>query len=307
MTRTQRQTTLSHDDHRRANVTGLAHVYAVLSRRSHGVSIGIDLNPDRGCNFDCIYCQVDRTGPTPAKPSPSVLAQELQTMFSWIADGSLFDHPMFASLPQDQRVVRDIAFSGNGEPTTSPLFPSTVELVADLKRQHGLHDLRLILITNATLLHRPRIQEALHPLHHANGEVWAKLDAGSEQDYHRINRSRVPLDQIVNNIRTVARSWPVVIQTMVLDTGPTPSILPDIDPYLARLLAILNTGGRIRLVQLYSVARHPAEPHVFAVDRAALSSMASTIHKHTGLTVAVYEGSPRFLRPDQPDPLHLQT
>src|SRR5665213_1458021 len=35
-------------------------VYPVLSRRSRGISIGINLNPDKVCNFDCIYCQVNR-------------------------------------------------------------------------------------------------------------------------------------------------------------------------------------------------------------------------------------------------------
>jgi hypothetical protein len=39
------------------------YVYAVVSRRSGGLSVGVNLNPDKGCNFDCIYCQVDRTIP----------------------------------------------------------------------------------------------------------------------------------------------------------------------------------------------------------------------------------------------------
>ena len=36
------------------------YVYAVISRRSRGISIGINLNPDMACSFDCIYCQVRR-------------------------------------------------------------------------------------------------------------------------------------------------------------------------------------------------------------------------------------------------------
>ena len=36
-------------------------VYPVLSRRADGISVGINLNPDKACNFDCIYCQVDRS------------------------------------------------------------------------------------------------------------------------------------------------------------------------------------------------------------------------------------------------------
>ena len=39
-------------------------VYPVLSRRSGGISVGINLNPDKVCNFDCVYCQVDRKVPS---------------------------------------------------------------------------------------------------------------------------------------------------------------------------------------------------------------------------------------------------
>ncbi len=41
------------------------YVYPVISRRSKGLSIGVNLNPDKVCNFDCVYCCVDRTHPTP--------------------------------------------------------------------------------------------------------------------------------------------------------------------------------------------------------------------------------------------------
>ena len=48
-------------------------VYPVLSRRAGGLSVGINLNPDKICNFDCIYCQVDRVSPAerPALGSPT--------------------------------------------------------------------------------------------------------------------------------------------------------------------------------------------------------------------------------------------
>ena len=44
-------------------LAGNRYIYAVVSRRSRGLSIGINLNPDKACNFDCPYCQVDRTTP----------------------------------------------------------------------------------------------------------------------------------------------------------------------------------------------------------------------------------------------------
>ncbi|MGB9625323.1 MAG: radical SAM protein, partial [Phycisphaerae bacterium] len=57
------------------------YVYPVLSRRAHGVSIGVNLNPDKACNFDCIYCQVDRTVPPAVrKVDVAVLRRELDEM-----------------------------------------------------------------------------------------------------------------------------------------------------------------------------------------------------------------------------------
>src|SRR6185295_20336399 len=38
-------------------------VYLTISPRARGLSIGVNLNPDRKCNFDCVYCEVDRTQP----------------------------------------------------------------------------------------------------------------------------------------------------------------------------------------------------------------------------------------------------
>src|SRR5207244_5559236 len=71
-------------------------VYPVLSRRSEGVSIGVNLNPDKVCNFDCIYCQVDRTTQS---ETPFVemrqLVDELEDTLRLVTSGELFEHEKF--------------------------------------------------------------------------------------------------------------------------------------------------------------------------------------------------------------------
>src|SRR4030088_841117 len=66
-------------------------VYPVLSRRSVGISLGVNLNPDKICNFDCIYCQVDRTrqSETTFVEMPGLLA-ELDAMLGLAASGKIF-------------------------------------------------------------------------------------------------------------------------------------------------------------------------------------------------------------------------
>ena len=72
-------------------------VYPVVSRRSGGVSIGVNLNPDKVCNFDCIYCQVDRVSTSETRfVGPEQLLAELDHMLELVTSGELFDIRAFA-------------------------------------------------------------------------------------------------------------------------------------------------------------------------------------------------------------------
>ena len=46
-------------------------VYLVVSPRAHGMSVGVNFNPDKKCNFDCVYCEVNRKE-APREPSLDV-------------------------------------------------------------------------------------------------------------------------------------------------------------------------------------------------------------------------------------------
>src|SRR6059058_3249077 len=99
------------------------YVYPVVSRRSKGLSIGVNLNPDKICNFDCVYCQVDRTTPGGDRDVDLPrLRVELAAMLDAVTTGQLFRHERFRQTPQHLRRLNDIAFSGDGEPTTCPQF-----------------------------------------------------------------------------------------------------------------------------------------------------------------------------------------
>src|SRR5438105_758123 len=175
---------LVHRDHRRTFADNL-YVYAVVSRRSKGVSIGLNLNPDKLCNFDCVYCQVDRSTPGPVRDVDlDRLRDELEDMLDRVLSGRLFEEEHFRQTPEALQRLNDIAFSGDGEPTTCPEFPEIVEMVAEIKKRRGLDDVKLVLITNATMFHRERVGQGLKTLLANKGEIWAKLEAGTEDYYH---------------------------------------------------------------------------------------------------------------------------
>src|SRR6266849_5928787 len=107
------------------------YVYPVLSRRARGISIGINLNPDKVCNFDCIYCQVDRTTPAVVRRVDEIrLKDELLAILQEAKEGALFERPEFRETPPALRRLNDIAFSGDGEPTTFPKFFEAVQMAA---------------------------------------------------------------------------------------------------------------------------------------------------------------------------------
>lgn len=267
------------------------YVYPVISRRSGGLSIGVNLNPDKACNFDCIYCQVDRTTPPRVRTVDLArLAEELETLLRHALDGSLFASPRFAATPPEMRRVRDIAFSGDGEPTASPVFAEAVELAARLRRDLSLHDTKLVLITDACYLTRPAVARGLAVMDANNGEIWAKLDAGTEDYYRLINRPNVPLATLLDNILAAARARPLVIQSLWMNVAGQPPSDAEIGAFVTRLRDILAAGGKIKLVQVYTVARPPADPSVTALSPAQLTAIANRVRAEAPLPAEIYGG-----------------
>jgi len=259
------------------------YVYAVVSRRARGLSIGVNLNPDKVCNFDCPYCQVDRQTPGgPADIDVAVLAAELEALLDRARSGTLWRHPLFATAPAALRRVADIAFAGDGEPTTPREFPAAARAARDVLDRSAL-DIPLRLLTNATMLDRPRVRAALAYF----DELWCKLDAGTEEHFHRVDGTRLPFRRILDNLLAVARERPIVIQGMfvAMDGAEPPDA--EIEAYADRLRELMERGGRIDRVQVYTVARRPADARVEALRDERLERIAERVRAE-GLRVEVY-------------------
>ncbi len=267
-------------------------VYPVVSRRSRGVSIGVNLNPDKVCNFDCIYCQVDRVQAAETKfvELDAVLA-ELDEMLRLVTTGELFRTEKFAATPLALRRLNDIAFSGDGEPTTYRNFDEIVARVAELKKQHGLSDVKLVLITNASMFHRPAVERGLATLDANQGEIWAKLEAGTDDYYKLVERTAVPFRRVLDNITAAARVRPIVIQSLfmrIVGQAPSPA---ELAAFCERLKEIVAAGGQIRLVQVYTVARRPAEATVAPLSNAEVDAIVELVRSNTQLPAEAFYGS----------------
>lgn len=264
-------------------------VYPVLSRRSQGISIGINLNPDKVCNFDCIYCQVDRRSEAETRfVGIEQLLAEVGDMLERVTSGALFEDEGFRELPPEKRRLNDLAFSGDGEPTTYRNFDEIVSAVADLKRRRGLTAVKMVLITNASMLHRPVVERGLSILDANQGEIWAKLEAGTDGYYQLVERTKIPFRQILDNIATASQVRPLVIQSLFMRIHGEAPPADEISEFCARLGEILQSGGRLSKVQVYTVARTPSESFVTSLTAAELQAVADEITATTGILADVF-------------------
>ena len=255
------------------------YVYPVLSRRARGISIGINLNPDKVCNFDCIYCQVDRTTPAEIRRvDEDRLKQELVAILREAKEGALYSRPEFRAVPEALRVVRDITFAGDGEPPSYPNFKGVVEDVLAIKKAAGFPDLKVILLTNATLIDRDKVKEAMRLMDEDHGEFWLKLDAGTEEYYRLVDRTSIPFSKVLANIREAARVRPIVLQSLFMRVRGEEPPPAEIEAYCDRVQDILR-AGRVSLIQVYTVARAPAESYVTPLSDEDVDRIAGLIRR----------------------------
>jgi len=263
-------------------------VYTVVSPRARGLSIGINMNPDRFCNFDCLYCEVDRKLPaTERELEVGLMAEELDKTLFLVRSGKIREHAVYRELSDELLQLRHVALSGDGEPTLCPIFAEAVQVVVHVRARSPHSFFKLALITNGTGLDLRPVQESLKYFTH-DDEIWIKLDAGTQEYLNRVNRSQVPLQKVIENILLVARQRPVVIQSLfpsVLGEEPPPE---EIDEFVLRLSELQQRGARIALVQIYSATRPSAHPDCGHLPLKVLSHISQRIKAETGLRAEVF-------------------
>jgi len=282
--------TIAHRSHPRT-YRDFCYVYPVISRRSHGLSIGVNLNPNKACNFSCVYCQVDRT--PPAKVSMLVLAtleRELRQMVELVRSGTLASEYPFNTVLDMATRINDISLSGDGEPTTVRQFQEVVQIVRRVRREMDLRDTKVVLITDCAGLDRTDVQAGLKLLDDDGGEVWAKLDAGTEQYFKQVNRTAIAFSRILKNLALTARPRPIVIQSLFVRMHGQPPPVAEIEAYCGRLNEIIQSGGKIKLVQVYTVVRKPHESWVDPLNDDELDAIANRIRRDTQVPVEVFGG-----------------
>ncbi len=278
---------LTPTDHDR-DTAGLTYVYPVISRRARGVSLGINLNVNNACNWACVYCQVPnltRGGPPPV--DLALLERELRSFLERLLHGDF----MAREVPEDARRLSDVAFSGNGEPTSSPEFPGAVERVIAVLDDLGIRgeggaNLPIRLITNGSLMHRESARRGVARIGSYGGEVWFKVDRATAAGIAAVNGVNLsPEHQRINLLRCcdLAPTW---LQTCVFGRDGRPPEESELQAYVDFAAGVAD---RIQGIHLYGIARQVMQPggdHLQRLPAASLDALAGRL-KEKGLKVTV--------------------
>ena len=257
---------LNVNDHSRASA-GLSYVYPVVSRRAGGVSVGINLNINNACNWACVYCQVPdlvRGGPPPIDIQK--LEAELRTFLQDVIYGDFLGR----NVPEEARRLVDVAFSGNGEPTSTAEFEDAVILVERVLRDFALLDhLKVRLITNGSFLHRPSVRQGIARIGAMNGEIWFKVDRASAEGIAQINGIQRSPSKIKAALQECAGLAPTWVQTCYFAIDGNEA---DEKEQLSYLQLIEAVREKIMGVHLYGIARPSLQP-----DAVRLSNLSTEI------------------------------
>jgi wyosine [tRNA(Phe)-imidazoG37] synthetase (radical SAM superfamily) len=263
-------------DHDRDSA-GMTYVYPVVSRRAQGVSIGINLNPNNACNWRCVYCQVPNlTRGAAPEIDLAQLERELRTMLEDAINGNF----MHERVPEDSRRLEDIAFSGNGEPTSSAEFGAAIAVVERVLRDFDLlGKLPVRLITNGSLIEKPGVLDSIRHLGQINGEVWFKVDAATAESIARINDVRLNPQGVLERLRMCAEACPTWVQTCVFALDGEPPSEAELVAYFD-LLA--QAKREIKGVHLYGLARASLQaeaPRLTRLSQSWLNAMSARIER----------------------------
>lgn len=275
-------TTTAHD----RDVAGLQYVYPVMSRRAGGLSIGVNFNPNNACNWRCIYCQVPglKPGNAPAMDFKR-LDSELRGFLSYVQQGEFFaDY----RVPANLQAIKDIAISGNGEPTSLVDFAQAVALVAEIATAAGVFPAsRFVLISNGSLLHQPGVQAGLQVLAAHGGELWLKIDSATSAGRRLVNHCGQSQAKLLAGIETAAALCPTRLQTCMFHYHEQVWTMAEKQAYLQFLATISRRGIGLAGIMLYSLARPSCQPEAAELTAADPEEMAAFAAEIRSLGFAV--------------------
>ena len=196
---------------------GNRYVYPVVSRRSKGISIGVNLNRTRRATLTASIVSVDRSCRRCRGRGGcgfGVAREELGGCWVGAVGGDLSFDPFANS--SGAAAGEWGWFLGRWRADDVPgVWAGGRNGGESCGRMPRNPPVKLVVITNATMFHRPAVREALAFLDKITGNLGEVRRGDDGADYKLVDRSRVPFDGCWK-CPLVCRMRPTVIQTLLM-------------------------------------------------------------------------------------------
>ena len=107
--------------------------------------------------------------------------------------------------------------------------------------------------------------------------MWAKLDAGTQSWFERVDGTKLSLNKVTENITWAAKRHPIVLQCMFHRFGDEAPSDAEIIAWVARVKGIVDAGGQVDWVQIYTTARKPSDETVLPLDIGFLEGISDAL------------------------------
>ena len=246
----------------------MKHLFGPVNSRRLGLSQGIDLLPPKTCNFNCIYCEINK--------APQLSCQRSEHVPTEVILAEIDE------LLADEARVRDLdvfTITASGEPT---LHTGIGRIIRHIKEKT---DKPVAILTNGSQLHLQEVQDDLM----AADIVIPSLDAARQESFRRVNRPAkcsADLETIIKGIADFSRKFSGEIWLEILlveNINDTPEDVTALQKAILRI--------RPNRVQLNAVARPPFESFAKPLTQKRMAEIKQEIVKKYDKPVDILAGS----------------
>lgn len=241
-------------------------IFGPVKSRRLGISLGINLLPNDSklCNFNCIYCEC---GWTPGK-------KDLKAAFHPRALVKQKLDEKLSEMLEKGEALDVITYAGNGEPTMHPEFPLIIDDSIELRNKY-FPKAKIAVLSNATLIHKPKIVEALKKV----DDNILKLDSGIEETVKLLNNPLgfYRIENVVKNMKQFEGKF--ILQTMFVKGSYEGKKVDNTTKEELEAWIKLVKEAKPQLVMIYTIARDTPSPDLVKVSYDELKSISDLLEK----------------------------
>lgn len=249
-------------------------IFGPVNSRRLGVSLGINLLPNdkKLCSFDCIYCEC---GWNPDKGEGTVILPKREEVRSLLRQKLI-------EMKKDSQMPDVITFAGNGEPTLHPDFDTIIDDTILLRNELAPNS-KIAVLSNATMLHKPRVVEALKKV----DDNILKLDSGILETILLLNKpvGKFDLNTLIHHLKKFEGTF--ILQTMFLKGSFNGILFDNTTEKEIELWINLVKEIQPKLVMIYSIARDTPAETLIGITLQKLEDIAGRVERETLISVQV--------------------